>query len=147
MPLTHDFKETIRARAQRDPDFRRALLREAVECILNGDLGTGKAVLRAVAKDGTTMLGGGSELEVDRRYCPAKSGWKLVLDRGSLTVVIPNGAANGTFTTATKNAIVSGGAGARWKVEYAKRRTKVRALAGPVRVGGKVLKPGQTTTV
>jgi len=28
MPLTHDFKETIRARAQRDGDFRQALLRE-----------------------------------------------------------------------------------------------------------------------
>jgi hypothetical protein len=46
MPLTHDFKETIRARAQRDPDFRQALLREAVECVVNGDLPTGKAVLR-----------------------------------------------------------------------------------------------------
>ncbi len=38
MALTHHFKETIRARAQRDPKFRQALLREAVECILNGDL-------------------------------------------------------------------------------------------------------------
>jgi DNA-binding phage protein len=46
MPLTHDFKQTVRARAQRDPDFRQALLREAVECIINGDLATGKAVLR-----------------------------------------------------------------------------------------------------
>jgi hypothetical protein len=46
MPLTHDLKETIRARAQRDTDFRQALLREAVECIVNGDLETGKAVLR-----------------------------------------------------------------------------------------------------
>ena len=46
MPLTHDFKETVRARAQRDPDFRQALLREAVECVINGDLETGKAVLR-----------------------------------------------------------------------------------------------------
>jgi hypothetical protein len=46
MPLTHDYKETIRARAQRDPEFRRALLREAVECVINGDLATGKAVLR-----------------------------------------------------------------------------------------------------
>ena len=46
MPLTHDFMETIRARAQRDPDFRQALLREAVECVINGDLATGKAVLR-----------------------------------------------------------------------------------------------------
>jgi hypothetical protein len=46
MPLTHDFKETIRARAQSDPDFRQALLRAAVECVINGDLATGKAVLR-----------------------------------------------------------------------------------------------------
>ena len=46
MPLTHDFKETIRARAQRDPDFRQALLREAVECVISGDLATAEAVLR-----------------------------------------------------------------------------------------------------
>ena len=46
MPLTHDFKETIRNRAQSDLDFRQALLREAVECMINGDLETGKAVLR-----------------------------------------------------------------------------------------------------
>lgn len=46
MPLTHDFKETIRARAQRDPKFRQALLREATECYLEGDLETGKALLR-----------------------------------------------------------------------------------------------------
>jgi len=37
MPLTHDFEETIRARAQSDPDFRQALLCEAVECVINGD--------------------------------------------------------------------------------------------------------------
>ena len=46
MPLTHDFKETIRARAQRDRAFRQAVLRESVECILNGDLESGKSVLR-----------------------------------------------------------------------------------------------------
>ena len=46
MPLTYDFKETIRARAQGDAKFRRALLREAVEAYLGGDLETGKAVLR-----------------------------------------------------------------------------------------------------
>ena len=46
MPLTHDFKETIRARAQREPKFRQALLREAVESYLTGDLETGKSVLR-----------------------------------------------------------------------------------------------------
>jgi hypothetical protein len=45
MPLTHNFKETIRARAQRDTKFRQALLCEAVECVISGDLATGKAIL------------------------------------------------------------------------------------------------------
>ena len=47
MELTRDFRETVRARAQRDPAFRRALLQEGVECLLGGDVETGKVVLRA----------------------------------------------------------------------------------------------------
>lgn len=46
MPLTRDFKETIRARAQSDVAFRAALLSEAVEALLGGDIDTGKMVLR-----------------------------------------------------------------------------------------------------
>lgn len=46
MPLTRDFKETIRARAERDPRFRRALLREGVEAMLAGDVATAKTILR-----------------------------------------------------------------------------------------------------
>lgn len=46
MALTRDFKDTIQARVRRDPAFRRALLREAVENFISGDLGTGKTVLR-----------------------------------------------------------------------------------------------------
>jgi hypothetical protein len=46
MALTRDFKETILARVQRDPAFRRALLREALESMIAGDWETGKAVLR-----------------------------------------------------------------------------------------------------
>lgn len=46
MPLTRSFKHTVRARAQRDPAFREALLAEGVEALLGGDLDTGKAVLR-----------------------------------------------------------------------------------------------------
>ena len=46
MPLTRDFKQTIRARAQRDAKFRRELLREAVESFLSGDLEAGKTILR-----------------------------------------------------------------------------------------------------
>lgn len=46
MALTKDFKDTIQARARRDPAFRKALLQEGVECLLDGDVDTGKAVLR-----------------------------------------------------------------------------------------------------
>ncbi len=46
MALTRDFKKTVRARAERDPRFRRELLREGVQCLLSGDLDTGKTVLR-----------------------------------------------------------------------------------------------------
>jgi hypothetical protein len=46
MALSRDFKETVRARAQREPEFRRALLHEGVECLLSGDVDTGKIVLR-----------------------------------------------------------------------------------------------------
>jgi len=46
MPLTRDFKETIQARARRDGAFREALLTEAVDAMLSGDVETGKTVLR-----------------------------------------------------------------------------------------------------
>ena len=46
MALTRDFKETIRARAERDPGFRKALLREGIESFLCGDVETGKIILR-----------------------------------------------------------------------------------------------------
>ena len=46
MPLTRSFKDTVKARAERDPAFRAALLTEAVELMLSGDLDTGKAILR-----------------------------------------------------------------------------------------------------
>lgn len=46
MALTRDFKETVRARVQRDPAFRRELLREGVESFIEGDVTTGKSILR-----------------------------------------------------------------------------------------------------
>ena len=46
MALTKDFRETIRERAQREPQFRKALLREAIELMLSGDEKTGRAILR-----------------------------------------------------------------------------------------------------
>jgi len=78
MPLTHDFKESIRARAQREPTFRRALLREAVECILTNDFETGKAVLR----DYVNATVGFQNLE-RRTQIPAKSLMRMLGPKGS----------------------------------------------------------------
>lgn len=46
MVLTQDFKETIRARAERDVAFREALLTEAIELLIAGEFDLGEAVLR-----------------------------------------------------------------------------------------------------
>ena len=78
MPLTQDFRETIRERAQRDRKFRRALLREAVECIINGDLPIGKAVLRNYVN--ATV--GFQDLE-ERTQIPAKSLMRMLGPKGS----------------------------------------------------------------
>ncbi len=46
MPLTKDFNETVRSKLQQSEAFRRALLREAIGCMIAGDVETGKSVLR-----------------------------------------------------------------------------------------------------
>ena len=46
MALTRDFKELLKERLDRDPKAREALLREAVQSMLDGDVDTAKAVLR-----------------------------------------------------------------------------------------------------
>lgn len=78
MPLTHDFKETIRARARREPKFRQALLREAVESYLAGDLETGKSVLR----DYVNATIGFQALE-EQTDIPVKSLMRMLGPKGS----------------------------------------------------------------
>jgi len=46
MALTRSFKETVQARVASDPAFKQALLTEGLNALLEGDLDTGKAVLR-----------------------------------------------------------------------------------------------------
>jgi DNA-binding phage protein len=46
MALTREFRHTVMARVQKDAKFRRGLLTEAVETFLEGDVVTGKALLR-----------------------------------------------------------------------------------------------------
>ncbi|HSX20532.1 MAG TPA: transcriptional regulator [Gammaproteobacteria bacterium] len=46
MGLSRSFKETVRARALKDPAFRRALLEESMNEFLSGDLEVAKSLLR-----------------------------------------------------------------------------------------------------
>jgi DNA-binding phage protein len=46
MALTRDFRETVQARAKRDPTFRKGLLSEAIESLLAGEVAPGKELLR-----------------------------------------------------------------------------------------------------
>lgn len=46
MTLTRKFRETILAHAESDPVYRSGMLADAVNRLLEGDLGTGKSILR-----------------------------------------------------------------------------------------------------
>ena len=46
MALTRDFRETVQARAKRDPAFRKGLLSEALESYLSGEATLGRELLR-----------------------------------------------------------------------------------------------------
>jgi DNA-binding phage protein len=46
MVLTRDFKTTIMERAKRDPKFSKAMLADALNELLAGDVDLGKAILR-----------------------------------------------------------------------------------------------------
>ena len=50
MALTRDFRETIMKRIRSDRRFRRGVLREAVECLLSGEVDTGRSMLRDFIK-------------------------------------------------------------------------------------------------
>lgn len=78
MPLTRDFKLTVRARAQRDRRFREALFTEAINAYLAGDTAEGKAILR----DLVNATVGFEELaaEIDK---PSKSLHRMLAPRGN----------------------------------------------------------------
>lgn len=46
MALTRDFRDTVMARVKRDPVFRGELIIEATNVLLEGDVETGKGLLR-----------------------------------------------------------------------------------------------------
>jgi DNA-binding phage protein len=78
MPLTREFKETIRARVERDPKFRKELLREGVESMLTGDIATAKTILR----DYINATVGFTEL-AEATHIPSKSLMRMLGPAGN----------------------------------------------------------------
>lgn len=60
-PLTRDFRETIREELQ-NQEFRRAFLGEAIRDMLEGDIGTAKAVLREYINGTVGFIAAGKAL-------------------------------------------------------------------------------------
>ena len=78
MALTRDFKDTVVARAQRDPRFRELLFTEAINAYLGGDTAAGKAILR----DLVNATVGFEELAAELNK-PSKSLHRMLAPRGN----------------------------------------------------------------
>ena len=78
MALTRDFKQTIAARARREPRFREALFTEAINPYLAGDTAEGKAMLRDLVN--ATVGFEGLALEIQK---PSKSLHRMLAPRGN----------------------------------------------------------------
>lgn len=67
MPLTRDFRETVKACADRDPAFRAGLYQEAVQALVDGDFGTARILLRDVINATVGFSGLGRRVNVPER--------------------------------------------------------------------------------
>lgn len=78
MPLTRKFRQTVKNRADRDTAFRNALLAEALEAIVGGELDVAKALLRDYinATEGFETVGRAVEI-------PRKSLMRMLSQRGN----------------------------------------------------------------
>lgn len=63
MALTKSFNETVKNRLQKSEGFRRALLKEAIGCMIAGDVETGKSVLRKYVNGTIGFVKLGEDLE------------------------------------------------------------------------------------
>ncbi len=80
MPITRKFRETVWTRAQSDARFRAAMLTEAINDLLAGDLDTGKAMLRDYVNATITFDGLAKATRI-----PAKSLQRMLGPRGNPT--------------------------------------------------------------
>jgi DNA-binding phage protein len=78
MALTRDFKQTIAARARRDPAFAKALLSEAATLFLHGEPETARLTLRELVN--ATL---GFEALATLADMPSKSLHRMLSERGN----------------------------------------------------------------
>ena len=81
MALTRSFKDTVKARVERDAEFRDALLAEGINALLAGDMDTGKAMLRDYARLNS------SGFSLGRRVAAVLSRPRGVLQTGSRNAI------------------------------------------------------------
>ena len=81
MALTRDYKQTIRERAERDPDFAASLMNEAVSSFLSGDSETSRLVLRELVN--STI---GFEFLAKELQKPSKSVHRMLSLKGNPTM-------------------------------------------------------------
>ncbi len=81
MALTRDYRQTIRERAERDPDFAASLMNEAVSSFLSGDSETARLVLRELVN--STI---GFELLAKELDKPSKSVHRMLSSKGNPTM-------------------------------------------------------------
>jgi DNA-binding phage protein len=80
MALTRTFRETVVARAERDRRFRQAMLTEAINELLSGDIEAGKFLLRDYINATITFDGLAAALDK-----PSKSLQRMLGARGNPT--------------------------------------------------------------
>ena len=78
MALTRGFRVTLLARAQKDAEFRKAILKEGIDTMLAGDVETGKAILRDYIN---AAIGFGDLSEAT--HIPAKSLMRMFGPKGN----------------------------------------------------------------
>ena len=81
MALTRDYKQTIRERAEKDPNFATALMNEAVSCFLNGEPETARLMLRELVN--STI---GFELLAEKLDKSSKSVHRMLSLKGNPTM-------------------------------------------------------------
>lgn len=67
MALTRDFRDTVMARVKKDPVFRGELISEATNALLEGDVETGKGLLRDYLNATESLSAIASELNIHEK--------------------------------------------------------------------------------